>query len=84
MTLKYHAKFEKKTDLRFGNWHEQFGKFLSKHLEVLKFVLYQSREEYKLKSTEELCVMTRKNDEKLEGKLTCRFKIDIKDLMNFD
>ena len=28
--------------------------------------------------------MTLKNDEKSEEKLTCHFKIDIKNLMNFD
>ena len=37
-----------------------------------------------LKSTEELCVMTMKNDEKFEEKLTCHFKIDMSNLMNFD
>ena len=28
--------------------------------------------------------MTLKNDEKSEEELTCRFKIDMRDLMNFD
>ena len=28
--------------------------------------------------------MTLKNDEKSEEELTCRFKIDIRNLMNFD
>ena len=28
--------------------------------------------------------MTQKNDEKSEEELTCRFKIDIKNLTNFD
>ena len=28
--------------------------------------------------------MTMKNDEKFEEELTCRFKIDIRNLMNFD
>ena len=37
---------------------------------------------YKL--TEELKVMTLKNDEKSEEKLTCHFKTDIRNLMNFD
>ena len=32
-----------------------------------------------LKFTEELCVMTMKNDTKIEEELTCRFKTD----MNF-
>ena len=37
-----------------------------------------------LKSTEELCVMTMKNDTKTEEELTCRFKIDMRNLTNFD
>ena len=39
---------------------------------------------YKLKITGELCVMTMKNDAKIEGELTCQFKIDMKNLTNFD
>ena len=31
-----------------------------------------------------LCVMTIKNDAKFEQELTCRFKIDMRNLMNFD
>ena len=37
-----------------------------------------------LKSTEELCVMKMKNDAKFEEELTCNFKIDMWNLMNFD
>ena len=37
-----------------------------------------------LKFTEELCVMTLKNDAKFEEELTCRFKFDMKNLINFD
>ena len=37
-----------------------------------------------LKFTGELCVMTLKNDAIFEEKLTCHFKIDIKNLTNFD
>ena len=37
-----------------------------------------------LKSTEELCVMKIKNDAKFEEELTCHFKIDMRNLMNFD
>ena len=33
--------------------------------------------------TEELYVMTMKNDTKIEEKLTCRFKIDMRNLTNF-
>ena len=37
-----------------------------------------------LKFTEELCIMTIKNDAKFEEELTCRFKIDIRNLTSFD
>ena len=40
---------------------------------------------YELKKcTGELCVMTMKNDAKFEEDLTCLFKIDMRNLMNFD
>ena len=34
--------------------------------------------------TGKLCVMTMKNDAKFEKELTCQFKIEIKNLTNFD
>ena len=37
-----------------------------------------------LKFTEELCVMTMKNDTKIEQELTCHFKIDMSNFRNFD
>ena len=37
-----------------------------------------------LKFTEELCVMTIKNDTKTEEEMTCRFKIDMRNFTNFD
>ena len=37
-----------------------------------------------LKFTEEFCVMTMKDDVKFEEELTCRFKIDMRNLTNFD
>ena len=37
-----------------------------------------------LKFTGELCVMTMKNDAKIEEELTCQFKIDMTNLTNFD
>ena len=36
-----------------------------------------------LKFTEELFVMTMKNDAKFEEELTCHFKIDMRNLTNF-
>ena len=35
-------------------------------------------------STEELCVITLKNDVKFEEKLTCALKNDMRNLANFD
>ena len=37
-----------------------------------------------LKFAEELCVMTMKNDAKIEEELTCRFEIDMGNFTNFD
>ena len=37
-----------------------------------------------LKFTEQLCVMTIKNDAKIEEEMTCRFNIDMRNLTNFD
>ena len=36
-----------------------------------------------IKITEELRVMTMKNGAKFDEKLTCQFKIDMRNLMNF-
>ena len=75
------CKIWRKTDLWFGKWPE--------YLEVSKLWLWQdlfiqSRKCMHLKFTEELCVMTIKNDVKFEEELTCRFKIDMRNLTNFD
>ena len=37
-----------------------------------------------LKFTGGLCVMKMKNDAKIKEKLTCQFKIDMRNLTNFD
>ena len=37
-----------------------------------------------LKFTEELCIMTMKNDTKTEEELTCRYKIDLRNFTNFN
>ena len=39
---------------------------------------------YELKFTEELFIMTMKNDAKFEEELTCHFKIHMRNLTNFD
>ena len=82
-------KIWRKTDLRLGKWHEKFSKFSPEHLEVPKLGLssdpfVQSRKCMSLKFTGELCPKAMKNNEKSEEKLTCYFKIDIRNLTNFD
>ena len=82
-------KIWRKTNLWFGKWHEEFGEFSPQYLEVSKLGLWwdpfsQSRKCMSLKFTEELCVMTMKNDGKFEEELTCHFKIDMRNLTNFD
>ena len=64
-------------------------KFLPEHLKVSKLglswdLLIQNRESMSLKSTEELSAMTMKNDSNFEEKLTCHFKIGMRNLTNFD
>ena len=83
------CKIWRKTDLWLEKWHEEYGKFSPDQLKVTKLgywwdPLIQSRKSMSLKSTEELCVMTMKNDAKFEEELTCHFKIDMRNLMNFD
>ena len=79
----------RKTDLWFEKWHEKFGKFSAEHLKVSKLRLWwdpfvQSRKGVTLKFTEELCVMTMKNNAKFEEELTFHFKTDMRNLTNFD
>ena len=69
------CKSWRKTNLWFGKWHEEYGKFLPQHLKVSKFGLWWDPlilkiKSMNLKSTEELCVMTIKNDPKFEEELT--------------
>ena len=68
--------------------HEKLGKFSPEHWKVSKLGLswdpfLQSRKCMSLKFTDELCVKN-ENDTKIEEELTCRFKIDMRNLMNFD
>ena len=44
----------------------------------------QSRKFMSSKITGEICVMSMKNDTKFEEELTCQFKVDTKNLTNFD
>ena len=86
MTLKSDAKFDQKNELLLEKW---FCKFSQEHSKVSKLKLWWdpfalSRKCMTLKFTEELCVMTMKNDTKIEEELTCRFIKHIRSFINFD
>ena len=53
-------------------------------LELLWDPFVQSRKGMTLKFTDELYVMTMKNNVKFEEELTFHFKIDMRNLSNFD
>ena len=81
-------KIWRKTNMWFGKWQE-FGKFSPEHSKESKLGLWwdpfvKSWKCMTLKFTEELCVMTMKNDTKIEEELPFRFKIDMRSLANFD
>ena len=83
--LKYYLQVDPtllSTDLWLGKWDEEYGKFSPEHLKVSKSI--QSWKSISLKSTEELSVMAMKNDTKFEEELTCHFKVDMRNLTNFD
>ena len=76
-------------DLPFQNWYEEFDEFWPEHLKVSKmFILMGSFWAkyilFERKSTEEISFMELKRDAKFWEESTCRFKIDIRNLGNFD
>ena len=82
MSLKSDAQFEEKLTCglrNLANFQQSTGKCQKRN-----FPFVQSRKCMSLKFTEELFVMTMKNDAKFEEELTCRSKIDIRNLGNFD
>ena len=83
------CKIWNKTDLWFGKWYEEFGIFLLDHWKVSKLGLswdpfIQSIIFMSLKFTEEFFAMTMTNDAIFGEELTYRFKIDMRNLTNFD
>ena len=83
------CKSWRKTDLWFKKWQEEFDKFSLEHLKVSKLGLswdpfIQSRDFMRLKFIEELRAMTMKNNGKFGEELTCCYKINMRNLTNFD
>ena len=86
---EYWYYIRRKTDLCFRKWHEEFSKFSPEHSKVSKLGLWWdsfilSRKCMSLNFTGELCVMTMKHDAKSEEELTSQFKIDMRNLTNFE
>ena len=67
------CKISIKTDLWFGIWHEEFGKFSPEHSKVSKVGLLWGPFIQSRKFTLELCVIKMKNDAKFEKELTWGF-----------
>ena len=80
-------KIWKKTDLLFGKWHDKFGKFSRAHLKVSRLgfrwdTFVHSRKCMSIKFSDELFVMTMKNDTKFVEEMNCHFKTDMRNLTN--
>ena len=89
MALNSDATFEGKLTCTFKNDMRNLANFHQSMLKVLKLGLWwdpiiQSRKCMSLKFTGEFFVMTMKNDTKFEEEGTCQFKIDMRNLTNFD
>ena len=89
MTLKGDAKFAEKLSCGLENDIRDMANFYRSTWKISKLghwwdPFIQSRKWMSLKFTEELYVMTMKNDGKFEEDLTCRFKLDIRNLTNFN
>ena len=86
MRLKSHPKFEEKlicgleNDRNFPNFHQNTCK--CQNWGFWRGPIVQCRKCTSQKFTEELCAMTMENDTKFEEEL--QFKIDMRDLINFD
>ena len=85
MTLKNNSKFKKKLTSGLENYMRNMENFYQSTWKSEKCdPVIQSRDCISLKFAEELCVITRKNGSKFEKELTCRFKINTRNLSSFD
>ena len=84
MTLESDARLEEKLPCCLKNNMRNLANFYQStqvsKLGLLWGTFIHSRKCMSLKFTGELCVMTMKNDAKFENKLTCQFKIDMRNL----
>ena len=87
-TIKNNAKFDEEMTCRF-EIDTTVWRTLTQTLKCLKnlhfngLLLTKAYNAWTKKSTEELCLMALKIDVKFEGKRTCSFKDDMRNLANF-
>ena len=90
MTLTNDEKSEEELTLSFQIWHEEFDEFWQEHSKISniytfmgffwpKYMMFKLK-----KSIEQFCLMALNIDAAIEGKLTCAFKDDLRNLANFD
>ena len=86
MTLKSDAEFEEKMTCGLENDMRNLINFYQSTWKSHNwgFDVILSSKVKNVWFTEELCVITMKNDAKFEEELTCRFKINMRKLTNFD
>ena len=89
MALNIDATFEGKLTCAFKNDMRNLANFHQSMFESLKIgtlmgSFYPKQKMYELKIYRGVCVMTMKNDAKFEEESTCPFKIDMRNLTNFD
>ena len=89
MALKTDTIFKGKLTFASKNYMRNLTNFHQSTFESLNIWTFlgsfiQNRKCMSLKFTEELCVMEMKDDAKIEEKLTCQFKTDMKNLIIFD
>ena len=89
MTLESGVQFEEKLTCGLENDIKKFGQFSPEHTKVSKLGLLlgpfiQSSKCMSFKFKRVVCVMTMKNDAKFEQEFTCQFKIDMRNLTNFN
>ena len=87
MKLKSDGKFEGKVTRALKNDTRNLVDFYQSTRKCQNWdfgPFVQSRKCVSLKFTEEIYVMTMKNDTKIKKELTCHFKIGMSNLTNFD
>ena len=72
------SKIWKGADLSVQNWHEKFDKFWPEHSKISKICTFMG-----FFWTKYICLMALSIDAISEGKLTCAFKNDMRNLANF-